>query len=264
MVGRALYYLPNVLHLLRAEQSLFDTFAPSIRALPDLPGSQRFTKVDLLTPKFCLYQDGPLTVYYAPFDYVNQAAKVVLVGITPGWTQMEIAFRSARRDLLKDLSSDKVCRRAKQRASFAGSMRKNLTSMLDAIGLPAYLDIDSTQSLFAEHGQLLHATQAIRYPVFVEDHNYTGHSPRLLKTDVLRYFVENVLAVDLQVAREAIIIPLGKSVSEVLGYLADRGHLDRDRCLFGFPHPSGANGHRAREFHEQRENLRYKVTQWIR
>jgi uracil DNA glycosylase superfamily protein len=263
VVGRALYYRANVLHLIRAEQNLFDTFASSVRALPDLPGSQRFTKADLLTPEFCLYQDGPLTVYYAPLDYVNQAARIVIVGITPGWTQMEIAFRGARQDLLKGLSSDEVCRRAKQQASFAGSMRKNLTSMLDAIELPAYLDIDSTQSLFAEHGQLLHATQAIRYPVFVEGRNYTGHTPNLLKTASLRYFIENVLTDELRSAHEAVIVPLGRSVAEVLDFLADGGHLDRDRCLFGFPHPSGANGHRVREFRERRGNLRRKVKQWI-
>ena len=252
-----------MLHLIQSGPNLFDTFAPSIRALPDLPGSQRFTKADLLTPEFCLYQDAPLTVYYAPFDYVNHAAKVVLVGITPGWTQMEISYRSAGQDLREGLASSEVCRRAKQRASFAGSMRKTLIAMLDAVELPALLDIDSTESLFAEHGQLMYATQAIRYPVFVEGRNYTGHNPNLLKTDLLRYFVENVLAEELRSAHEAVIVPLGKSVSEVLSYLADGGHLDRERCLFGFPHPSGANGHRVREFREQLEHLRRKVKEWI-
>jgi hypothetical protein len=263
VVGRALYYRANVLHLPQAGQNLFGTFAPSIRALPDLPGSQRFTKVDLLTPEFCLYHDGPLTVYYAPFDHVNHAAKVVLVGITPGWTQMEISYRSASQDLREGLAPSEVCRRAKQRASFAGSMRKNLIAMLDAVGLPAYLDIDSTESLFAEQGQLMYATQAIRYPVFVEGRNYTGHRPKLLKTASLRYFIENVLTEELRSVHEAMIVPLGKSVSEVLDFLADGGHLDRDRCLFGFPHPSGANGHRVREFQERREHLRRKVKQWI-
>jgi hypothetical protein len=252
-----------MLHLPQSGQNLFDTFAPSIRALPDLAGSERFTRDDLLTPEFCLHQDGPLTVYYAPFDYVNHAAKVVLVGITPGWTQMEIAYRSASQDLREGLASSEVCRRAKQQASFAGSMRKTLIAMLDAVELPAYLDIDSTESLFAEHGQLMYAAQAIRYPVFVEGRNYTGHSPNLLKTASLRYFIDNVLMEELRSVREAMIVPLGKSVSEVLDFLADGGHLDRDRCLFGFPHPSGANGHRVREFQERRGKLRRKVKQWI-
>jgi hypothetical protein len=203
-------------------------------------------------------------VYYAPFDYVNQDAKVAVVSITPGWTQMEIAYRSASQDLREGLASGEVCRRAKRRASFAGSMRKNLISMLDDLGLPSCLGIESTESLFAEHNSLLHTTSTVRYPVFVEGHNYTGHSPKLLKTDLLRYFVENVLAEELQLAHEAIIVQLGRSVSEALGHLASAGQLDRDRCLLGFPHPSGANGHRLRRFLEQRERLRGQLKEWAR
>ena len=251
-----------MLHLLQTRQNLFDIFAPSIQALTDYPDSQRFSKTDLLTPEFCLHQDERLTVYYAPFDYVNQNAKVALVGITPGWTQMEIAYRSASRDLHEGLALSEILRRAKRRASFAGSMRKNLISMLDDLELPAYLGIESTASLFAEDHTLLLTTSAVRYPVFVKGRNYTGHSPKLLKTDLLRYFVENVLAKELQLAHEAIIIPLGKSVSETLDHLASAGQLDRDRCLLGFPHPSGANGHRKRKFAEERERMGRQLKEW--
>jgi hypothetical protein len=249
----------NVTHLVEDQQDLFEVFAPSIRALPD---RQRLTKDDLLTDEFRLHQDERLTVYYAPFDYVNESAKVALVGITPGWTQMEIAYRSARRDLRDGLGPNEVCRRAKQGASFAGSMRSNLVSMLDALGLPAHLGIESTESLFAEHHPLLHTTSAIRYPVFVKGRNYTGHSPKLLKTEVLRHFVENVLVRELRLVRDAIVIPLGRSVSEVLVHLADKGQRDRGRCLLGFPHPSGANRHRAREFAERRESLGRQLKEW--
>ncbi len=31
-----------------------------------------------------LAEDGKISIYYAPFDYVNPHAKVVLCGITPG------------------------------------------------------------------------------------------------------------------------------------------------------------------------------------
>ncbi len=34
-------------------------------------------------------------MYYAAFDHVNEDAKVAVVGITPGWNQMEIAHRAA-------------------------------------------------------------------------------------------------------------------------------------------------------------------------
>jgi hypothetical protein len=40
--------------------------------------------------------------------------------------------------------------------------------------------------------------------------------------------------------------------------------LDPDRCLFGFPHASGANGHRKKFFNERKEQLRLAVTNWQR
>ena len=69
---------------LQTGQNLFDIFAPSIRALPEPSDPQRLTNADLLTPEFRLHQDGHLSLYYAPFDHVNQDAKVALVGINPG------------------------------------------------------------------------------------------------------------------------------------------------------------------------------------
>ncbi len=177
---------------------------------------------------------------------------------------MEIAHRSASRDLRAGLASGAILRRAKRRASFAGSMRKNLISMLDDLELPRYLGIESTESLFAKDYALLHTTSAIRYPVFVKGRNYTGHSPKPLKATPLRFFVENILATELQTVREAVIVPLGKSVSETLGHLADAAELDRKRCLWGFPHPSGANGHRVRGFLERREHLGKQLEGWAR
>lgn len=170
-----------MLQLLETRQDLFDVFAPSIRALPN---RERLNKDDLLTSEFRLYHDERLAVYYAPFDYVNEGAKVAVVGITPGWTQMEIAHRSASRDLRAGLVSEEALRRAKQWASFAGSMRKNLVAMLDDLGLPACLGVKSTETLFAEDHALLHTTSMIRYPVFVKGRNYAGHSPNPLKTAI--------------------------------------------------------------------------------
>jgi hypothetical protein len=58
-------------------------------------------------------------------------------------------------------------------------------------------------------------------------------------------------------------IPLGQSVSTIIAYLAEAGCLARSRCLLGFPHPSGANGHRVREFNERRERLTRSLQEWF-
>jgi hypothetical protein len=238
----------------------FDTFAPAIRALPDRACLQ---KADLLTPEFCLSHDGQLAMFYGPFDHVNPCAKVVLLGIAPSWMEMEMAYRAARHALREGLPRHEIGQRVKQQTSFAGAMRQHLVAMLNTVGLPACLGIAAATDLFTEHQALLHTTAAIRYPVFVNGRNYTGHHPPLLKTPVLRGFVEQVLAKELQQVPEGLIIPLGAAVAAALDYLADAGAMDRGRCLFGFPHPSGANGHRERAFAERREHLSLKLKEWF-
>ena len=57
---------------------LFPEYEAAVRAFNGVPCS-----ANLL-----LAQEGSLSVYnYAPFEWVNRQAKVVLVGITPGRTQ---------------------------------------------------------------------------------------------------------------------------------------------------------------------------------
>ena len=60
-------------------------FADQIRELPD---RVEYRREELCTPEFMLAEDGPLQMYYAPLDFINSQARVAIVGITPGWTQM--------------------------------------------------------------------------------------------------------------------------------------------------------------------------------
>ena len=55
---------------------------------------------DVQSRDLLLAAEGPLAVYYAPFDWVNTQARVVLVGITPGHTQALNALNEAKRQLL--------------------------------------------------------------------------------------------------------------------------------------------------------------------
>lgn len=56
---------------------------------------------------------------------------------------------------------------------------------------------------------------------------------------------------------------MGQTVSDLLENLVDQGVLTASRCLLGFPHPSGANGHRKRQFAERREMLKRKANEWF-
>ena len=71
------------------KQNLFARFAPTIRDL----------EICDLDDRLLLDRDGPVSVYYAPFDYIDGDAKIVIAGITPGKTQMLNALREARKQL---------------------------------------------------------------------------------------------------------------------------------------------------------------------
>lgn len=243
-----------------AEQIKLHDYIDSIRALPE--GS--LTKSDLLVPEFRLYTQGNLDIYYAPFEFVNTRAKVMFVGITPGFTQMEISYRVVRDALLQGKPPQEVLQRVKQQASFAGSMRTNLVSMLDGIGLATLLGIATTESLFTENTHLLHSTSVLRYPVFVDGENYTGHKPSLRRTSVFRKYINTYFRSEVLRLQGALFVPMGKAVSETLQEFVAQGILDQRQCLFGFPHPSGANGHRKRQYISKRTEFENKVMDWFK
>lgn len=71
-----------------------------------------------------------MEIYYVPHNlYINQKAKIVIVGITPGWTQTEIAYRTLNK--YSNLSDEKLLKKCKTALGFEGSMRDNLINMLN-------------------------------------------------------------------------------------------------------------------------------------
>lgn len=237
---------------------LFDRFKEEIARLPE-----RLDPAHLLNERFNLYRDKKLEVYYAPFDHIAPNAKLTAIGVTPGWFQMKAAFSEARRGISEGDEPDNVLRRAKYAASFSGPLRTNLVSMLDQLGVDEALGISSTMELFHGKSELFHPTSAVRYPVFVDGKNYTGSKPPLATNAVLVAYVETLLASELALVPDSIVLPLGKSVESALRHLIAVGEIEEDRCLFGFPHPSGANAHRVRQFEVNREHLASLVASWF-
>lgn len=235
-----------------------------VERIRQLPEAARYTPEDLMTEDFLVAWENDTVVYYAPFDWVNASALLAVIGITPGWGQMQESFQAFKRALDDGLSIDQALEAAKKHASFAGSMRRNLLSMLTDLGLPSLLGIEDATALFFGRSDLVHSTSAIRYPVFVNGANYSGHRPIVSKSPMLRSFVVNVLRSELTQVESALVVPLGGAVESALQILIDRGELDEDRVMFGFPHPSGSNGHRRRQFAQGKEALQEKAWLWFR
>jgi hypothetical protein len=245
---------------------LYTTLKHYLPAIQTLPVHRPLTKQDLLTEEFLMRKEGELEMYYAPHnEYINKEAKVVIVGITPGWQQMKTAYEQFIKSIA---SSDNVATaliETKKAAGFAGSMRTNLTRMLDQCDLPRILNIPQSSDLFGKNRNLLHTTSIIKYPVFLKGKNYTGHQPTVNNSPLLQHYAYKEFLNELaKISTYALVIPLGRTVEHVLGRLAEKQKLPEHTYLYGFPHPSGANGHRIKQFQQQRSQLRTKVRIWGR
>lgn len=180
---------------------------------------------------------------------------MIIIGLTPGFTQMGIAIQEAIISLEAGLSDEEVCRTAKEAARFAGSMRNTLIHMLDTLKLHQHLNLTSCEELFQQQQTILHTSSLLHFPVFVDKKNYSGAQPKLLSNSFLRAQALSSLREELNILSRALIIPLGKTVESILQLLVSAGELDKQRCLWGFPHPSGANGHRYKQFASQQEQM---------
>ncbi|QHP67617.1 hypothetical protein EI171_09335 [Bradyrhizobium sp. LCT2] len=197
--------------------------------------------------RLLLAKQHSLAISYAPFEYIQNGARIAIVGITPGAQQARNALTEFRRQLTSGADHATALGAAKTFASFSGPMRANLVAMLDHIGLAGWLGLASTAELWTLRSDLVHFTSAIRYPVFINGENYSG-SPSMVTTPLLREALLQYLAEEVSALPDAVWVPLGPKVSEGLALLVKRGCLSADRLLIGLPHPSGANAERISYF----------------
>lgn len=209
-----------------------------------------------MNPDLLLWQSPPLSVYYAPWDRVNTAARVMLVGITPGLYQAT----EARRCLAQGLSDEEALRSTDAGPSLGlcvpiSSICSTVSGLRVRSGWTAPLPFRYPSSP---------GRPCVRYrlsrvrerPELRGQESLPGQAP------ALRSFVRSCLGARVAMASGALVIPLGTAVQEAVTLLVADGLLDPRRCLAGFPHPSGGNGHRESQYASRREALSKSVAQW--
>lgn len=200
------------------------------------------------------YKD--IEIYYAPHnEHINNKGKIFIVGITPGFQQMSTAMATARKCIEEDIDIEEIKYLCKVAGRFSGSLRKNIISMLDEIKLNETLNVESSEELFNDKDYLLHTVSLIPYPVFVKGKNYTGHTPKLIKSEFLMKYVNKNFIDEFSNLDDVFIIPLGRAVEEVLENLISRNIIKEEQVLKGFPHPSGANVNRLIQLEENKESM---------
>jgi hypothetical protein len=229
-------------------------------AIAALPAGE-LRREQLLDGRFLLHRGAGFSVHYAPFDHVNAAARVVLVGVTPGWEQMRLGYEIARDRLRAGAGDQAILAAVKRHASFAGT-RTRLAQWLDGIGVGRALGLPWTSALFEGRSDLLHTTAAVRYPVLCDDGRpWTGTRPAMAEP-ALREITRTLLAAELAQMPGALVVPLGVAVDEALSDLVAEGRLEAARCLVGFPHPSGLNVSGPQRYREAQPRLRAQVAAW--
>jgi len=195
----------------------------------------------------CWQQDSnKLSCYYAPFDYINHQAKIVIVGITPGRTQMNRSINALKHALNDKQDIDTALKHVKQYASLSGTMRPRIVDMLNRLGYAQLLGIKCCSSLWSEHHHLVHFCSVLKYPIFVNGKDYSGQ-PNLFNVPQLQQLLFEEFVHDMRLINpNAIIVPLGEMVAKVLTVLHQQGEIQQQLTTFNNkvvapPHPSGAN-----------------------
>ena len=211
-------------------------FLKQIRSL------KKINKSTITSNNFLIKRENNIEIYYAPFDYINSKAKIMIVGITPGLQQMLQSFEA--------VNEGRSLKEVKDLSSFKGSMRTTLIKYLDALNINKKLRIKSCESLFNINSKYLHSTSLIKYPVFDKGKNYSGSG--LLKKKILLDFLEAHFVKELKKLDKTIIVPLGNTVSSTIDYLNNEFKLNLKCFLKGFPHPSGLNVRKDIQFKENK------------
>jgi hypothetical protein len=213
-----------------------ENLAAFLKSLPPGP----LDRCHLLTSETLIARQGNLSAYYIPFGYYPPDAKIALVGITPGFQQMRLAYEAAR--VCQD-QGDELLRACQLAAGFGGPMRRILVSMLDGLGL----DFDSALK-----------DSVLRHPVFVDGaKNYTGHHPPLVRSTFLMDLASTYFAPSIAARPNVLIVPMGKAVESALRAL----NLP-NAVLSGFSHPSPASGHRQRQYLSNLESMWRQLASW--
>lgn len=224
-----------------------------------LPLKDKYTKDELLVKDLIIEKNNNTEIYYAPHnEHINLDAKIFIIGITPGFSQMSTAISEACKGLENGKNIKEIQYDCKKAGRFSGVIRKNIINMLNELQLNKILNINDCSELFDEKDYLLHTVSLIPYPVFVKGSNYSGHTPKLMNTEFLMKYVYENFVDELKMLKNSndiILIPLGKAVEEALLKLADNGLLNEKNILKGFPHPSGANVNRVKQFNNNKDYM---------
>ena len=166
------------------------------------------------------------------FDYVNPKAEVVIVGITPGNSQLD----GSREGMSP--------REIKRKYAFAGKMRPNLVKMLDFIGVNSLLGIESCSTLWEEDFDKVDMTSLLVEATYELKKDGTKemfrHAQKIEKSEKLTRMLEEGFVKNCSRYENPVLyVACGLGVYDVLKGLMEEQKIKGQ--VVGIAHPSGAN-----------------------
>ncbi|MBN9511616.1 MAG: hypothetical protein J0I21_21210 [Alphaproteobacteria bacterium] len=182
-------------------------------------------------------------VFYIPFEYVERQAKLAIVGITPGTTQLSLAYAKAQELCRAGEPQAEILRKVKTHAAFGGAMRANLVKLLRHFDFAALLGVRDELDLWGSSAHLLHCTSVVPHAAFKKGKMFSGSFEEVLRSPALRDCFERHFVPELALLpADALFVALGDTPLAALDHCADRGLISPDRVLGALAHPSGSGG----------------------
>ncbi|KWU26302.1 hypothetical protein [Burkholderia cenocepacia] len=207
-------------------------------------------------------EDRRHLVQYIPFEYVNPHAKLVIVGITPGNTQISGTYATFEQMLRSGETKEEILRTVKRLNSFGGdSMKPNLLKMLRFFEFERLLGIADVAELWGDSHHLFQATSVVPNAAFKWANKrgvsgwqmFAGSFADVMKSRVYRQQFEQVFLPSVErMNASAVYVGLGPTPDAALRFCVDKGLIRADQFIGSFPHPSSGAGDQVAYFLRQK------------
>ncbi|WP_444452628.1 hypothetical protein ACTTAI_16630 [Rhodobacter capsulatus] len=195
-------------------------------------------------PALVVDQSARDTVFYMPFEYVNERARIVIVGITPGPNQMALAYDEVKALSSRGMNEDQILYQVKSLAAFGDeSMRPNLVKMLNAMQINELIGIRDAGELWSTSYDALHATSVIPHAAFRNGKMFAGSFDQVLRSEAFAAGFQRDFLPSLQaLPHNAFFLALGPTPLEALQWCVAQGHIQEEQLLGALAHPSRSSG----------------------
>jgi hypothetical protein len=187
---------------------------------------------------------GQDEIYYIPFEWTNPEARLVVVGITPGPTQLELAYRTASSKIKVGLDDEGVLKAAKMHGAFGGaSMRPNLVRMMEHFGFADLFGVDRVEDFWGRSADRFMGTSVVPHAAFRRGKPFAGSFEDIMKSNALtECFLYDFVPSLKDIPDTARFVALGDTPLRALAWCVRNGHLREEQVMGAFSHPSTSGG----------------------